>query len=351
MTGVQPLISVVTPVYNGETYLAECIESVLAQTYAHWDYVLVDNCSTDSTREIAERYAQRDTRVRVVTNPQFLAQFQNWNAALRQMPPAARYCKVLHADDWLFPECLERMAALADANPSVGVVGAYRLEEDRVSLDGLPHTQTVLPGREIARRSLLGLLYLFGSPTSLLLRADLVRAHDPFYAEDRLHADTDVMYRLLHECDFGFVHQVLTFTRRHNESLTSLTRRLSTHFLADFRFLIEHGPQYLTPEELRQRMLEYQEHYYRFLAHSVFELKDEEFWNYQRQELAALGYPVRRGRLMKSVMRELADLRWTAQLLRRGLARRWNGARTTGPTAEAVLNSMLNRSAPERLAK
>jgi glycosyltransferase involved in cell wall biosynthesis len=345
-----PLVSVIIPVYNGQAFLAECIESALAQTYARWELVLVDNCSSDQTRAIAEGYAQQEARLRVVTNPRFLTQFQNWNAAMRQMSPEARYCKVLHADDWLFPECLERMVALAEANPNVGVVSAYRLEENRVSLDGLPPARTVIPGCEIGRLSLLGQLSVFGSPTALLLRADLVRARDPFYAEDRLHADSDVIYRLLRKCDFGFVHQVLTFTRRHNESLTSMTRRLSTHYLADFRALVEHGPNYLSAAEYRQRLAEFQEHYYRFLAHSVFELKEDEFWNYQRTELARLGFPVRPWRLLKATVQELADLRWAAFLFRRGIQRRLKPS-AGGQSAEAVLNSMLTRPASDSLAK
>ena len=56
MTAGQPLVSVVTPVYNGAEYLVECIESVVNQTYANWEYVIVDNCSTDDTLAIARRY-------------------------------------------------------------------------------------------------------------------------------------------------------------------------------------------------------------------------------------------------------------------------------------------------------
>ena len=54
----EPLVSVVTPVYNGEKYLEECIESVLNQTYKNWEYIILNNCSTDRTLEIAEQLSK-----------------------------------------------------------------------------------------------------------------------------------------------------------------------------------------------------------------------------------------------------------------------------------------------------
>src|SRR4030095_4995561 len=69
-TTASPLVSVVTPVYNGERYLAECIESVLAQTYQNWEYIIVNNCSTDRTREIGESYGRKDERIRIHNNRQ-----------------------------------------------------------------------------------------------------------------------------------------------------------------------------------------------------------------------------------------------------------------------------------------
>jgi glycosyltransferase involved in cell wall biosynthesis len=56
----EPLVSVVTPVYNGEEFLAECIESVLAQTYSNIEYTIVNNCSTDRSLDIALSYAAQD---------------------------------------------------------------------------------------------------------------------------------------------------------------------------------------------------------------------------------------------------------------------------------------------------
>src|SRR5438874_9571643 len=65
-----PLVSVVTPVYNGAKYLRECLESLVAQSYANWRCTLVNNCSTDDSLEIALHYASRDSRVTVHSNPQ-----------------------------------------------------------------------------------------------------------------------------------------------------------------------------------------------------------------------------------------------------------------------------------------
>src|SRR5690242_5494744 len=113
----EPLVSVLTPVFNGEPYLAECIESVLSQTYRNWIYAIVNNHSTDATLEIAERYARSDERVHVYSNDALLDIIANHNRAFHLMPATAKYCKVVSADDWLFPECLEKMVSLAETHP------------------------------------------------------------------------------------------------------------------------------------------------------------------------------------------------------------------------------------------
>src|SRR5512145_2771821 len=122
---IQPLVSVVTPVYNGEKYLAECIESILAQTYQNWEYIIVNNRSTDRSLEIAESYAKQDARIRLHNNQAFVGIIQNHNIAVRQIASESQYCKMVHADDWLFPECITQMVEVAEAHPSIGIVGAY----------------------------------------------------------------------------------------------------------------------------------------------------------------------------------------------------------------------------------
>src|SRR6266404_5992434 len=128
----QPLVSVVTPVYNGQEFLADCIESVLGQTYENWEYTIVNNCSTDRTLEIARSYAARDSRIHVHENQDFLPIIQNHNHAIRQISPYSKYCKVVLADDWISPDCIMKMVALAEKNPCVGLVGAYGLLGDGI---------------------------------------------------------------------------------------------------------------------------------------------------------------------------------------------------------------------------
>jgi len=320
----QPLVSVVTPAYNAEAYLAECIESVLAQTYDNWEYVIVNNCSTDRTLEIAQHYAQQDARIRIHNNAEFLNQIQNLNHAMRQISAESKYCKAVHADDWLFPECISRMVKAAEAHPSVGIVSAYRLDETRVTLDGLPYPRTVVPGREICRAVLLGNLLMFGSPTSLLIRSDLVRKRKNFYPESTISADTQVCFELLQESDFGFVHQVLTYTRRHNESMSSLIHRFKTYRLARLIYLTKYGPLFLSDRDYENLLKRRIEGYHKFLAQSVYELRDREFWKYHKNQLENLGYHLSWAKLVKALFLELLNLRVTGGRIRRAIKRRKN---------------------------
>src|SRR5260370_19743157 len=126
-TTEQPHVSIVTPVYNGALYIRECIESVLAQTYLNWEYSIVNNCSTDGTLQIIEEYVTKDNRIRVHNNDKLLDIIANHNRAFRLISPDSKYCKDVSADDWLYPECLERMVRVAEDHPSVGIVGSYQL--------------------------------------------------------------------------------------------------------------------------------------------------------------------------------------------------------------------------------
>jgi glycosyltransferase involved in cell wall biosynthesis len=292
----QPLVSVVTPVYNGAEYLSECVESVLSQTYENWEYVISDNCSTDDSLEIARRYAANDPRVRVVPEHVFVDQLTSANRSLRRISPESKYTKVIHADDWMFPECLERMVGVAERDPNVGIVSAYRLEETRVTLDGIPHSLSIIPGRELGRSTLIGPLpYVLGSPSSLLVRSDLIRERDPFYdpkfsfgEEYAFTEDQDVCCEILRANDFGFIHQVLTFTRRAEGSPFSDFVRFGAYLPERINLLAKHGPFFLTQAEYQRNLAVLIAQYSFFLFRSPHRLTNPDIRAYHRAALERL---------------------------------------------------------------
>jgi glycosyltransferase involved in cell wall biosynthesis len=311
----EPLVSLVTPVYNGALYLRECIESVLAQTYSNWEYIIVNNCSTDETLQIAQEYARKEKRIQVHSNDRLVPIIENHNRAFRLISRQSKYCKQVSADDWIFPECLTRMVEVAEANPSVGIVGSYQLSGTgtdgrnwRVRWDELPYPSVVTPGREVSRSQLLGGPYVFGSPTSLLYRSDLVRAQEDFFPNTTPHADTSACYKCLQQSDFGFVHQVLSYERIHLQSATAECRDLDSYYSSRLSDLIEYGPSYVTPEELSKRQDVILGTYYAFLARSVFHSRGKAFWQYHKERLRDCGHQLSTMRLAKYTCTQLLNL-------------------------------------------
>lgn len=303
-----PLVSVVTPVHNTAAYLGECIESVLAQTCPRFEYIIVDNCSTDDSLEIAKHYAARDQRIRVFTNTKRLAAVENFNHALRFISRESRYTKLIFADDWIYPECVERMIQVADAAGSVGLVSSYSLAGDRVWGAGLPHNVSVFPGREIGRRQLLGEGFFLGSSSTVLYRSDLVRARPVFFDPETLHADTDVAYQLLSKYDLGFVHQVLSYIRIDPTSTSGRVRDLSPVVLDQLTALLKHGRHFLEPDELGRCRRQLERGYYRTYLGQLLGPHRARFLQYHRPALARLGYRFSKSFMLRAVLEELADL-------------------------------------------
>jgi glycosyltransferase involved in cell wall biosynthesis len=311
----EPLVSVVTPVYNGAQFIRECIESVQSQTYTNWEYTIVDNCSTDETLLIAREYAAKDARIRICRNEVLLDVIANHNRAFRLISSESTYCKVVSADDWLFPECLTRLVEVAEAHPSVGLVGSYQLlggsrdwRSWRVMWAEIPYPSTVIAGREVCRTQILGGPYVFGTPTSLLYRADLVRKEEQFYPNATPEADTSACYRQLQWSDFGFVHQVLSFGRVHAPTQSAFAHSMDAYRPSHLSDVVTYGPSVLSAAELRQRIEEIVEDYYRFLAASAVNFRSKEFWEYHTRRLRECGQPFSRTRFAKALARKLFDL-------------------------------------------
>jgi glycosyltransferase involved in cell wall biosynthesis len=265
-----PLVSVVTPVFNGGDWLEACIESVRAQTHGRLEHVILDNASTDATRRIAERFAALDDRIRVHVNASTVPLVDNWNRAPERMSSQAAYCWLLPADDMMYPPAIERMLAVALRHPSVGIVGSLRRRGEAIECGGLPADRELFPGRDIGRLFLAQRVFAI-APTTNLVRSDLVRARTPFFPRRYFHEDTAAFLDVLRHTDFGFVHEVLAYSRTHGGSVTETIAKPQQTALRDvLRMLVEYGPDYFDARELRRIERRHLRRYYRRLLRSYF---------------------------------------------------------------------------------
>jgi glycosyltransferase involved in cell wall biosynthesis len=317
-TSVQrPLISVVTPFYNTAPYLAECIESVLAQDYPRFEYLLVNNKSTDGSREIAAKYAALDDRIRLIDNEEFLDQMGNYNSALSQISPDSEYVKMVQADDAAFPNCVSEMVALAEAEPTVKIVSSYYLRGDRLFGDGVPRNAITVPGRDICRQMVTGTWplsrtdtsrgWITGSQTTVLYRARDVRSRKPFFPTAPYFSDSFAAIELLLDGDLGFVHQVLTFIRDDNPSIMTGVDAYHPLLLQSMMILHRYGSELFPDDDEREALAaELRAAQYSFLARrALIGRAPKAFWQFQRIGLAASGQDLDRVRLARQVLVEV----------------------------------------------
>jgi glycosyltransferase involved in cell wall biosynthesis len=112
-----PLVSIGLPVYNGERYLAEAIESILAQTYRHFELIICDNASTDGTEQICRRFVAQDHRVRYFRSASNLGAVRNFNLAVERA--SGKYFRWAAHDDRIAPEYLARCVEALEADPAI----------------------------------------------------------------------------------------------------------------------------------------------------------------------------------------------------------------------------------------
>jgi glycosyltransferase involved in cell wall biosynthesis len=302
-----PLVSVVTPFYNTAPYLDECIRSVVRQTWTNIEYILLDNCSTDGSSDIARRHALEHGHIRLERNESLLSQVDNYNRALSLISPQSKYCMLVQADDWIMPECLQRMVELAETDAGIGVVTSYHLEGKRPCGGPLDPDTSVLDGRHVCRETLLGKLAVFGSPTTVMYRSEIIRAHQPFFDKSRHHEDTDALFRTLRDWKLGFVHQLLSFVRVDNASITSAVRNFDPFALDAFLRSRMYLDQFFAPAEAQALRRKAERRYLRFVAKRCLARNRREFLAYHRRGLSTVGYTLPRARIVAYMLWELLD--------------------------------------------
>ena len=201
-----PLVSVLMTAYNRERYIAEAIESVLAQTFKDFELIIVDDGSQDRSLEIARRYT-REPRVRVHLNEKNLGDYPNRNRAAGLA--RGRYLKYLDADDLMYAHCLEVMCQQMERFPEAGV--GFEGEKESKWLRPFPF---VLSPAEAYREHFFGRGVLHQGPTASIIRADVFRQFGGF-REARYLGDTEMWFRVMRVKPLLICNSCLVWWREH----------------------------------------------------------------------------------------------------------------------------------------
>lgn len=209
---MNPLVSICVPTYNGEKYLRECLNSVLAQTFSDFEVLIVDDQSSDNTFCLAQEYAEKDTRIRVMRNDKNLGLVGNWNRCVELA--SGEWIKFVFQDDLISPMCLEKMLAAATPNSSIiCCLSSLIIEEGTpehiqewfknfLSLEKLFPNLSEVSAEDFCKAVLDDpVFYNFvGEPTLIMLRRNVFQKFGTFNPH------------LVHICDFEFWTRIAVHT-------------------------------------------------------------------------------------------------------------------------------------------
>jgi glycosyltransferase involved in cell wall biosynthesis len=222
----EPRLSVLIPVFNGEAYLAECLDSILAQDFSDWEVIAIDDCSTDGSPAILQRYAERDQRIHWQRNPANRGIGGNFNACLE----AARSQNVkylLQDDKLLDPSALRRLLAVLEKDPAVSLVvsAANLIDEGSKVIEFRDFFQKsgVQEGKPVIVRCLNENQNLIGEPSLAMFRkSQAARGFDV-----RFHQllDLEMWFHLLEQGRFAYLAEPLCAFRVHPAQQTEVNRR------------------------------------------------------------------------------------------------------------------------------
>ena len=227
MISEDPKVTVLMPVYNGEKYLKKAIDSILCQTFKEFEFLIINDGSTDKSVEMIKTYS--DPRIRLVENEENLGLIATLNKGIDLA--RGKYIARMDQDDISLPERLVKQIAFMDTHPEVGVCGTWaKIIDDQGRVISLRRT----PKGKAAHR-------LCWRPTpfihpSCMLRSALIKEYR--YRSGFPHAeDYDLWLRLCLKTHFANIGEYLLLYRVHDTNKTRRTEQLSSGFTAFTSFL------------------------------------------------------------------------------------------------------------------
>ena len=204
-----PDISVLMTVYNREKYLSAAIESVLKSRFENFEFILVDDCSTDSSWEIAQHYGKLDPRIRIYKNPNNLGDYGN--RARAASLASGEYIKYLDSDDLAYRHTLDVMIESVRQFPDAALALSHSQPEAE-----LPYPMH-LNSHQAWHRHFLGRGCLSCGPTGAIIRRSAFEKIGGFRKEWGVLSDIDLWLRLSAQWPVLLLPPGLAWWRRHEE--------------------------------------------------------------------------------------------------------------------------------------
>ena len=222
-----PLVSVLMTVYNGQRFLTEAIDSILAQTFSDFEFIIVDDGSMDGTARIIREYASRETRIQFLQLERNRGQAVALNHGLELA--RGKYITRMDCDDISLPQRLQKQVDFLNAHPEIGVLGAAQQMADEtlqpLALEAFPsaHAQIVI-------NHLAGLASIGGAV--VMIRAQELYAIGAFDPQRHTARDWELFAKLSARARLANLPDVLYRYRRHGQNMT-ITRK--TELIADWK--------------------------------------------------------------------------------------------------------------------
>lgn len=238
MNNVNPLVSVLIPVYQRETFISQTIECVLKQTYGNIEIVIVDNASSDHTYDICRVYADKSSSIRLYKNDKNIGPVNNWRRCLELAK--GKYAKILWSDDLMSHDYIEK--TLQYLNDDVGFVFTSVIIDDSFDKGDRVYYKYgdsgLYPSMKYIDDAMLN-NKLPVSPGCAIFRLSDLRKNlvdgieSPSFSDFANHgAGPDLLLFLLTALDYpyiGFVNEPLSFFREHRDSISLTMRRLDLY--------------------------------------------------------------------------------------------------------------------------
>lgn len=209
----KPLVSVCIPNYNNAKYLDACIQSALAQTYQNTEVILVDDCSTDNSLEIAQEY---EGEIRVLQNSTNLGQPKNTNKCIECS--TGKYLVILHSDDFLLPHFAEKLVLVLESYPNVGMAIGERMVTDET---GVPtkiapfyKMNCIIPGERQAKVFMMTSVL----PCQVLLRRETFEKAGGVDERYIINLDGLLWFKCALVGDVGYIQDPVSVYRTHGEN-------------------------------------------------------------------------------------------------------------------------------------